>query len=219
MQLTLRNFGQVGESVNVLIQSNQDKVVKAMVMSDPRVMNHLADMLPGYQRRIAWWIVGGSAVASAAIGWEPIPLADVIPLTLLQAMMVLQVGKVYGYHLTQERARELVAVFAGSWALRTGFQQVIKLIPGFGEEALEILQPGDFFGELEFLDGAPASTQAVAHTACEVLSIPHGEILALMESRPELGTRFLWTFARALATRLRASHQRMASLLSISRAF
>jgi small GTP-binding protein len=111
---------------------NLDKVVKAMVMSDPRVMNHLADMLPGYQRRIAWWIVAGAAGASGAVGWEPMPLADIFPLTFLQAMMVLQVGKVYGAHVTMKRARELVAVFAGGWALRMGFQQVIKLIPGPG---------------------------------------------------------------------------------------
>lgn len=100
-----------------------------------------------------------------------------------------------------------------------GHVRVSKLIPGFGEEALAILQPGDFFGELEFLDGAPASTQAVAHTDCEVLSIPHGEILALMESRPDLSAKFLWAFARALAARLRESNQRMASLLAISRVF
>jgi small GTP-binding protein len=111
---------------------NLDKVVKAMVMSDPRVMNHLADMLPAYQRRIAWWIVAGTAGAAGAVGWEPIPLADVVPLTMLQAMMVLQVGKVYGCHMTMARARELVAVFAGGWALRLGFQQVAKLIPGPG---------------------------------------------------------------------------------------
>jgi CRP/FNR family transcriptional regulator, cyclic AMP receptor protein len=128
--------------------------------------------------------------------------------------------------LVKRHAEQSVIVAEGSLGgggqlhvVHQGQVRISKLIPGFGEEALEILQPGDFFGELEFLDGAPASTQAVAHTACEVLSIPHGEILALMESRPELCARFLWTFARALASRLRASNQRMASLLSISRAF
>lgn len=111
---------------------NLDKVVKAMVMSDPRVMNLLADMLPSYQKRIAWWIAGGAAAASGAVGWEPMPLADVVPLTFLQAMMVLQIGKIYGATITLQRARELIAVFAGSWGLRMGFQQVIKLIPGPG---------------------------------------------------------------------------------------
>jgi CRP-like cAMP-binding protein len=100
-----------------------------------------------------------------------------------------------------------------------GKVRISKLIPGFGEEALVILPAGGFFGELEFVDGAPASAQAVAHTECEILSIPHGEILALMEARPELASRFLWAFARTLASRVRESNQRMASLLAISRAF
>lgn len=103
--------------------------------------------------------------------------------------------------------------------IHQGKVRIGKLIPGFGEEALAILQPGGIFGELEFLDGGPASAQATAHTDCEILSIPHGEILTLMERRPELSAKFLWTFARALASRLRKSNQRMASLLAISRAF
>lgn len=103
--------------------------------------------------------------------------------------------------------------------IHQGKVRIGKLVPGFGEEALVILQPGDFFGELEFLDGAPAATQAVAHTDCELLSIPHGEILTLMESRPDLSAKFLWAFARMLAFRLRDSSQRMAGLLAISRAF
>jgi CRP-like cAMP-binding protein len=128
--------------------------------------------------------------------------------------------------LVKRHAANAVIVAEGSLGgggqlhvVHQGQIRISKLIPGFGEEALEILQPGAFFGELEFLDGAPASTQAVAHTDCEVLSIPHGEILALMESHPELSGRFLWAFARALAARLRQSNQRMASLLAISRAF
>ena len=45
-----------------------------------------------------------------------------------------------------------------------------------GEEALTILGPGEFFGEVEFFDGAPASAHAIAHTDCEVLTIPHDEV-------------------------------------------
>jgi CRP-like cAMP-binding protein len=103
--------------------------------------------------------------------------------------------------------------------IHQGKVRISKLIPGMGEEALAILQAGDFFGELEFLDGGPASTQATAHSDCEILTIPHGDILALMERRPELSAKFLWTFARGLASRLRESNQRMASLLAISKPF
>jgi CRP-like cAMP-binding protein len=88
-----------------------------------------------------------------------------------------------------------------------------------GEEALIILGPGEFFGEVEFFDHAPASAHAIAHSECEVLSLPHAEVEGLMRSHPEVGARFLWAFGRTLATRLREMNQRVASIFAMSRAF
>lgn len=103
--------------------------------------------------------------------------------------------------------------------IHQGQVRISKVIPGVGEEALAILGPGEFFGEVEFFDGAPASAHAIAHSDCEVLSIPHGEVRALMASRPELTAKFLWAFGRTLARRLRDGNQRMASLFAIAREF
>ena len=97
--------------------------------------------------------------------------------------------------------------------------RISKLVPGVGEEALAILGPADFFGEVEFFDGAPASAHAIAHSDCEVLAIPHQEIRALMESRPALSAKFLWAFSRTLAGRLRESNQKISSLFAIAREF
>ena len=103
--------------------------------------------------------------------------------------------------------------------IHEGKVRISKVVPGVGEEALTILGPGDFFGEIEFLDGAPASAQAMAHTDCEVFALPHHEVRGLMESRPDLMARFLWAFGRTLAARLRESNQRMASLFAIAKDF
>jgi CRP/FNR family transcriptional regulator, cyclic AMP receptor protein len=103
--------------------------------------------------------------------------------------------------------------------LHLGQVRISKVVPGAGEEALTILSPGEFFGEVEFFDGAPASAHAIAHSDCEVLSIPHKEMGVLMKARPALAAKFLWAFARTLAARLRETNQRMASLFAISRAF
>ena len=65
--------------------------------------------------------------------------------------------------------------------IHQGRVRISKVVPGVGEEALAILGPGDFFGEIEFFDGAPASAHAIAHSECEILSIPHGEMRALMD--------------------------------------
>ena len=103
--------------------------------------------------------------------------------------------------------------------IHIGKVRISKVVPGAGEEALAILEPGDFFGELEFFDGAPASAHAIAHSECEIFSIPHQEMRDLIKSRPELAARFLWTFGGTLARRLRETNQKMATLFAISRRF
>jgi CRP-like cAMP-binding protein len=100
-----------------------------------------------------------------------------------------------------------------------GRVRISKVVPGVGEEALTILGPADFFGEVEFFDGAPASAHAIAHSDCEVFAIPHDEVRTMMESHPALCAKFLWAFSRTLATRLRESNQKISSLFAIAREF
>jgi CRP/FNR family transcriptional regulator, cyclic AMP receptor protein len=103
--------------------------------------------------------------------------------------------------------------------IHIGRVRISKVVPGVGEEALTILDPGHFFGEVSFFDGAPASAHAIAHTDCEILTLPHGEVRAMMQSRPALAAKFLWAFSRTLAGRLRESNQKIASLFAIAREF
>jgi CRP/FNR family cyclic AMP-dependent transcriptional regulator len=103
--------------------------------------------------------------------------------------------------------------------IHQGRVRISKVVPGVGEEALTILGPGDFFGEVEFFDGSPASAHAIAHSDCEVFTIPHHEVRAMMDSHPALCAKFLWAFSRTLATRLRDSNQKISSLFSIAREF
>src|SRR5437762_4517964 len=90
--------------------------------------------------------------------------------------------------------------------IHQGQVRISKVVPGVGEEALTILGPTEFFGEVEFFDGSPASAHAIAHSECEVFTIPHDEVRALMETAPSLAAKFLWAFSRTLATRLRDSN-------------
>ena len=103
--------------------------------------------------------------------------------------------------------------------IHQGRVRISKVVPGVGEEALTILGPGDFFGEVEFFDGAPASAHAIAHSDCEVFTIPHDEVRAMMNSHPALSAKFLWAFSRTLAGRLRESNQKISSLFAITREF
>ena len=69
-----------------------------------------------------------------------------------------------------------------------------------GDEAIiASLKPGDFFGELALLDGAPRSTTATALEATETLALPRDQFLRLLPEDPRLVTALL----RALAGELR----------------
>ena len=70
--------------------------------------------------------------------------------------------------------------------IHKGSVRLSKHVAGVGEEALSILGPGETFGETELFDGLPPSAHVIAHTDCDVLAIPHGEIRSLMEHRPAL---------------------------------
>lgn len=132
---------------------------------------------------------------------------------------VLMVGHLKHY------AQEAVILTEGApggqlHVIHQGRVRISKVVPGVGEEALTILGPAEFFGEVEFFDGAPASAHAIAHSSdCEVFTIPHDEVRALMQSAPAVAAKFLWAFSQTLATRLRESNQKISSLFAIAREF
>jgi uncharacterized protein (DUF697 family) len=81
-------------------------------------------------------IVRGRAALCAAVALEPIPLLDLAIVLPLHLQMVVQIGKVYGFQLSKERAKEIVLEFGGTVALtyatRTAARSVLKFIPVLG---------------------------------------------------------------------------------------
>lgn len=81
---------------------------------------------------------------------------------------------------------------------------ISKYIPGAGEEALAILERGDFFGEMSLIDGEPRSADARAHEgAVTVLSLDQGTIQEMLALDPEASLEFLKLLCRLIAKRLR----------------
>ena len=75
----------------------------------------------------------------------------------------------------------------------------IVLASSEGEEAIiASLQPGDFFGELALLDGAPRSTTATAIEATETLALPREQFLDLLAQDPRIGQALLHAVAGEL---------------------
>ena len=77
-------------------------------------------------------VIKSAALLSGAIAVEPVPFADVLLITPVQAKMVLHIGKIYGYEIDQARAldiaKELGATIAYGFAARQIMRGVVKTI-------------------------------------------------------------------------------------------
>ncbi|MGB4468054.1 MAG: cyclic nucleotide-binding domain-containing protein [Azovibrio sp.] len=68
---------------------------------------------------------------------------------------------------------------------------------------LAMLGPGDFFGEMAILDGAPRMAQARARSPVEVLVLFRGDFLNLMDDHARIASHIALELARQLGDRLR----------------
>lgn len=82
--------------------------------------------------------------------------------------------------------------------------RISKFIPGVGEEALAVLDRGDFFGEMALIDDMPRSADAKAHdTDATVLSIDRATLNEILSMDPHACLQFLNLLCRMISRRLR----------------
>jgi small GTP-binding protein len=112
---------------------NVGRVILAIAKSDPELVKAIAEALPEYRARLAWQRIGAAAGSAGAVGWIPLPFADLVPLLFIQSGLVLSIARIYGYEITVGRAKELIATFGLGFAARTVYQQLSKLagVPGW----------------------------------------------------------------------------------------
>lgn len=85
-----------------------------------------------------------------------------------------------------------------------GRVRISKFIPGVGEEALAVLDRGDFFGEMALIDDKPRSADAKAHeTDATVLSIDRSTLNEILSMDPHASLQFLNLLCRMISRRLR----------------
>jgi CRP-like cAMP-binding protein len=85
-----------------------------------------------------------------------------------------------------------------------GRVRISKFIPGVGEEALAVLDRGDFFGEMALIDDKPRSADAKAHEAdATVLSIDRATLNEILSMDPHASLQFLNLLCRMISRRLR----------------
>ncbi|MCP2014882.1 uncharacterized protein (DUF697 family) [Deinococcus sp. HSC-46F16] len=81
-------------------------------------------------------VIKSAALLSGAIAVEPVPFADILLITPLQAKMVLHIGKIYGFEITAERSREIVQELGATVAYGVVARQVMR---GVAKIALPVI--------------------------------------------------------------------------------
>jgi CRP-like cAMP-binding protein len=84
-----------------------------------------------------------------------------------------------------------------------GQVRISKFIPGVGEEALAILERGDFFGEMALIDRGERSADAKAHTDVTVLPIESKLLTDILSKDVDSSYQFLYIMCKILSRRLR----------------
>ncbi len=103
------------------------------------------------------------------------------------------------------------------FVIEKGKVRISKTVPGIGEEALAILEPGQYFGEMAVIEDSPRSADAIAHVSCTVWVIERAKLDQLMFTDKDLAYVLLWTFVRTLSERLRETNDKIKAFFAISR--
>ena len=95
----------------------------------------------------------------------------------------------------------------------TGRVRISATGPGGKEVFLNIMEPGDAFGEIALLDGSPRTATATAMARTELIVIPRDAFSALLQSQPQLAAHLI----QLLCKRVRWTAEQMedTALLSV----
>jgi CRP-like cAMP-binding protein len=96
--------------------------------------------------------------------------------------------------------------------LSEGQVRISKMIDGVGEEALAVLKPGAYFGEMSLVDSLPRSADALADSAAVVYSLSQDDFSALVDSDAQATVGLLSAMVRTMAGRLRETNDQVKAM-------
>jgi len=105
------------------------------------------------------------------------------------------------------------------YLILTGEVRISKQVPGIGEEALAVLKPGDFFGEMALIDDSSRSADAIANQETTLLGIERKDFESLLFLNKDLAYAVLWAFSRTLCQRLREMNDKLQAMLAMRGGF
>jgi CRP-like cAMP-binding protein len=81
--------------------------------------------------------------------------------------------------------------------IQSGRVQIVKIM-GEIEKTLDVLKPGEIFGEMAILEEAPRSATAIAMDKVEVLEFNQANFEVLMRGNPQIALKLLKLFIRRI---------------------
>ena len=98
-----------------------------------------------------------------------------------------------------------------------GSIRISKMVPGIGEEALAVLKPGAYFGEMEFIDrDLNRAARALAHEASVLLAVSYNDLDMLLGTDRDLALAIQANMLRTLARRLRATNDKVTAMFAMA---
>lgn len=97
----------------------------------------------------------------------------------------------------------------GLMAVLSGRVKISSRAPSGREIVLNIINPGEVFGEIALLDGKARTADAIALSACELLIIDRRDFVPFLQDHPDIAIRLLGI----LCDRLRRTSEQVQDLL------
>lgn len=155
----------------------------------------------------AWWTGSGIALPGDGESASSHILPALKKVCVFQTLDAAQLQKLSGI-------TEMALLEAGNRVIEQGKRTRRIVVTLDSEVRIEIdgalvtlLPPGSLVGEIEFLEGVPATADVVLVDRSNVLIIEHAKLRSLMDADPGLGYRLMYEIAKMEANRLRMRTQ------------
>lgn len=103
------------------------------------------------------------------------------------------------------------------YVVASGSVRISKMVPGIGEEALAVLRPGAYFGEMEFIDrGLRRAAHAIIHEKALLYSFTYEALDDLLGTDRDLALAMSNAMLRTLAGRLRATNDKVSAMFAMA---
>ncbi len=121
--------------------------MEMQLRQDPVVTVEVIDGLA--QHEAVQRLIRERALLCSGIALEPIPFLDLAIILPIHVKMVFDIGAIYGFEMSQERAKEIALELAGTvainYAARVATRSALKFVPGVGSILASPLMYGTTF--------------------------------------------------------------------------